>query len=389
MSKRWPDKTVIGLTGNIATGKSIVRRMLEHLGAFDIDADGLAHRAMSPGAPAYQPIVANFGKWLLAPDGQIDREKLGNVVFSDPEALKQLETITHPIVSQVIDLLIKRATQKVVAIEAIKLFESGLADGCDTTWVVDAPEELQVKRLTTDRKLSEPAAKLRISSQPPQKEKVARAKVKIANTGGFDTLWDAVQKEWDKLVGVQPAAPAATPTAQPAAAAAAPAAIGDAAVKTQRGGPKQAEEIANFMNKVQGSSLSRVDILQRFGQKAYMLAFAGEQMVALAGWQVENLIARIDEFMIAAGVPEDKTAKSLIETIESAANGLQAEISLLFLKNNTPDAVRRAVLIAGYEPQTPADFRVPDWREAAEESQPPDTYLVAKRLRADRVLKPV
>src|SRR5512138_1536032 len=104
---RWPGKTVIGLTGNIATGKSIVRRMLEHLGAFGIDADGLAHRAMSPGAPAFQPIVDTFGKWIVGPDGQIDREKLGNIVFADPAALKQLEAITHPLISQVIDLLIK------------------------------------------------------------------------------------------------------------------------------------------------------------------------------------------------------------------------------------------------------------------------------------------
>ncbi len=388
MSNRWPGKTVIGLTGNIATGKSVVRRMLEHLGAFGIDADGLAHRAMSPGAPAFLPIIDTFGKWLLAPNGQIDREKLGNVVFSDPEALKRLEAITHPIVTQVIDLLIKRAAQKVVAIEAIKLFEAGIAANCDTTWVVDAPEAVQVKRLMEQRKLSEPAAKLRIAAQPPQADKKAKAKVVINNAGGYETTYDQVEKLWEELVG-KGAAPAPEPVKAPAAAAPAGAPAAGDAVAVERGGPKDAEKIATFINAVDKSSLARADVLMRFGQKAYMLAHSGGKLVGLAGWQVENLIARIDEFYIEPGVPEDKIVKALIERIEKEANGLQAEISLMFLKNGTPDGIRRAVLVTGYEPQTPADFRVPDWREAAEESQPPNTYMVVKRLRADRVLKPV
>lgn len=390
MSKRWPDKTVIGLTGNIATGKSIVRRMVEHLGAFGIDADGLAHRAMSPGAPAFQPIVDNFGKWILGADGQIDREKLGNVVFSDPDALKKLESITHPIVTQVIDLLIKRASQKVVIIEAIKLFEAGIADSCDTTWVVDAPQATQVKRLMEQRKLSEPAAQLRIAAQSPQADKKSKANVVIGNAGGYEATYDQVQKLWDDLVG-KGAAPVPEPEKTPEPApttAAAPVPTGEVII--QRGGPKEAEKIAGFINAIDQTALGRADILMRFGQKAYMLAYAGDQMVGLAGWQVENLIARIDEFYIGSGgLPEEKIAGTLIERIEKEANGLQAEIALMFLKNGTPDAIRRAVLITGYEPQTPADFRVPDWREAAEESQPPDTYLVAKRLRSDRVLKPV
>ncbi len=82
VSNRWPDKTIIGLTGNIATGKSVVRRMLEHLGAFSIDADALAHRAMSPGAPAYGPVVELFGRWVVGPDGQIDRA-FGEKTFDD------------------------------------------------------------------------------------------------------------------------------------------------------------------------------------------------------------------------------------------------------------------------------------------------------------------
>ena len=108
----WPGKYVIGLTGNIATGKSVVRKMLEHLGAYSIDADALSHRAIAKGAPGYQKVIVTFGKWIVAGDGEIDRAKLGRLVFNDPEALLQLEVIVHPLVEQAVDLMIKRAGQR-------------------------------------------------------------------------------------------------------------------------------------------------------------------------------------------------------------------------------------------------------------------------------------
>ena len=131
----WPGKIIIGLTGNIATGKSVVRKMLEHLGAYGIDADSLANRAIAKGSPGYQPVIEKFGTYILANDGQIDRLRLGRMVFSDEEALAQLELIIHPLVRQAIDILIRRSRINVVVIEAIKLIESGLADMCDSIWV--------------------------------------------------------------------------------------------------------------------------------------------------------------------------------------------------------------------------------------------------------------
>ena len=112
--------------------------MLEHLGAYTIDADALAHRAIAKGAPGYEPVLENFGKWILDSEGQIDRAKLSSLVFRDPEALNKLETIVHPLVGQAVDLLIQRASQKVVAVEAIKLFESELRSECDVFWVSNA-----------------------------------------------------------------------------------------------------------------------------------------------------------------------------------------------------------------------------------------------------------
>ena len=150
MSK-WPRKYVIGLTGNIATGKSVVRRMLEHLGAYTIDADTLSHRVISRGAPGYQPVLDKFGTWLLDKDGQIDRARLGRMAFADGEVLAQLEDIIHPYVGQAVDILAKRATQKVIVIEAIKLLESDLRTYCDAIWVSDAPQEVQIERLIRKR----------------------------------------------------------------------------------------------------------------------------------------------------------------------------------------------------------------------------------------------
>jgi dephospho-CoA kinase len=401
VSRRWPGKTVIGLTGNIATGKSVVRRMLEHLGAFGIDADGLGHRAMSPGAPAYQPVIDTFGKWLVTPDGTIDREKLGTVVFSDAAALDRLETIIHPIVVQVIDLLIRRAGQKVVVVEAIKLIETGLADECDAVWVVESPPEVQIARLMRTRKLTAPEAGLRIQAQPPPTEKLARADVIIHNAGGYEETWEQVQKHWRALVGVPappPPPPGPTPPAPPrpgevpaaAGVPAAPAApTAPAEVTILRGGPGEAAAIASFLNEQVGSTLSRADVLTNFGEKAYMLSMLGSAIIGLAGWQVENLITRIDEFVLAPRAPVDKTVSDLIDRVEAASHELQSEVVLLFVERNIPDAVVVAIRDKGYEPRKASEMKVPDWREAAEENAPPNSMLYAKKLREDRVLRPL
>ncbi|NPA31317.1 MAG: dephospho-CoA kinase, partial [Chloroflexi bacterium] len=207
MSRVFPDKYVIGLTGNIATGKSVVRKMLEHLGAYGIDADRLAHRAIARGAPGYRPVVETFGRWIVGPDGEIDRRKLGRIVFSDPEALAHLEAIVHPLVEQAIRYLVRNAPHKVVVIEAIKLLESGLHKMCDAIWVVDAPPEVQLERLVKQRGLSAEEARQRIMAQPPQALKRARADVIIDNSRTYEYTWRQVVDAWMKLPGVAPLRP--------------------------------------------------------------------------------------------------------------------------------------------------------------------------------------
>src|ERR1044071_9706342 len=139
--------------------------MLEHLGAYTIDADALSHRVISKGAPGYQPVLDKFGSWLLDKDGQINRNKLGHLVFADKDALQQLEAIIHPYVLQAIDILSRRASQPVIEVEAIKFIESRLRDQCDSIWVTDAPQHVQVERLMRKRGMSQEDATQRVNSQ--------------------------------------------------------------------------------------------------------------------------------------------------------------------------------------------------------------------------------
>ncbi|HID61538.1 MAG TPA: dephospho-CoA kinase [Anaerolineae bacterium] len=192
-------KYLIGLTGNIATGKSTVLRILKRLGARGIDADALVHQLMAKGTPVWQAILDEFGEGILGPEGEIDREKLGAIVFAKAEALKRLEAIVHPAVTARVDELIRQATEPVVVVEAIKLIEAGWHRTCDALWVVTCPREQQLERLMRTRKLSREEALLRIEAQPPQEDKVALADVVIDNSGSLQEMREQVEREWEKL----------------------------------------------------------------------------------------------------------------------------------------------------------------------------------------------
>ncbi len=193
-------KHIIGLTGNIATGKSSVLRMLERLGAKAIDADALAHHLMEPQTPVWLAIVEAFGEGILQPDGRIDRRRLGSIVFSDPDALKRLERIVHPAVIARTMEMIQQATEPVVAIEAIKLIEAGMHRQCHSLWVVTCTPQQQLERLMRSRNLSEEEARLYIAAQPPPEEKLKLADVVIDNSGTIEQTWQQVRREWERIV---------------------------------------------------------------------------------------------------------------------------------------------------------------------------------------------
>ena len=190
---------LIGLTGNIGTGKSTVGALLAERGAFVLDADLVYRELIEPDQPAWQAVVELFGEGVLAPDRRIDRRKLGEIVFRDAEQLRRLERATHPLVLARIDELVAERRPDVAVHEAIKLIESGAADRCDEVWVVTAPREVQIGRLVATRGLSREDAALRIDAQPPQAEKVERADVVLVNDGDTDALRAAVGREWERV----------------------------------------------------------------------------------------------------------------------------------------------------------------------------------------------
>ena len=179
-------REIIGLTGNIATGKSVVRRMLVNHGALGLDADAIAHRTLYPGGRAYQPVLDVFGKEILKPDGEI--------VFQDPERLEILESLVHPAVTADIQQRIERSTLPLIVIEAIKLLESPLIDLCDSVWVSQASAAHQLERLLQTRHMTEETAWQRINAQPPQSEKRMQADVVINTESAFRETWQQVHQ---------------------------------------------------------------------------------------------------------------------------------------------------------------------------------------------------
>ena len=192
-------KYLIGLTGNIATGKSTVARMLSELGATVIDADALVHDLQRPGTSTYEAIVAAFGRGILDRVGEIDRKALGSIVFADADHLRRLESILHPAVAIESQRRIATAPTRVIVYEAIKLIEAGRAGMCDAIWVVTARPDVQLQRLMHDRELSEAEAQQRINAQPPPSEKLKYAAVVIDNSGELTATHRQVRAAFEAI----------------------------------------------------------------------------------------------------------------------------------------------------------------------------------------------
>ena len=380
MSK-WPDKYIIGLTGNIATGKSVVRRMLEHLGAYGIDADALAHRAIAKNAPGYQPVINVFGRWILNQDGEIDRARLGKVVFADAEAMRELESIIHPLVISAVDIIISRSRQKVVVIEAIKLLETNLRQVCDSIWVTNVPRETQVQRLVKNRKLSVTEARMRVDAQPPAHLKLGAANIVIDNTGTFEETWFRVVSEWQKLF------PQAEKEPEPLVVERKEKKI---SFQILRGKPSHSANIADLYNRLRPADqkISRADVMAAFGEKAFLLLNTDSRFSGLIAWQVENLVSRTVDILIDPLIDADLYLPALMEEMEKASSDLQSEASLVFVPKRLA-GLEQMWKKMGYLPLKPAELTVSAWQEAAVESAQADTVLYFKQLRQDRVLRPI
>ncbi len=193
----------VGLTGNIAAGKSTVARVWRAHGATVIDADELSRRVVDPGTPAFAAIAAEWGDRVLEPDGALDRAALRSIVFADPEARERLESIVHPAVAALREEEYREAVargERVVVADIPLLFEVGMADEFDVIVLVDAPEETRLMRLVGDRGLDADEARRMIAAQMPSELKRARADVVIENAGSLADLEGRAADVWEELL---------------------------------------------------------------------------------------------------------------------------------------------------------------------------------------------
>ena len=196
---------VIGLTGSIGTGKSEAARQLEALGASIISADQVGHEAYTPNTEAWEQVVAAFGDDILQDDGEIDRRKLGAVVFSDPGQLEKLNQIMHPRMARMVADKIEELRDQgaeVVVVEAALLFEAGWDSLVEEVWVTDSTEQVVIERLKQRNGMSEEEARKRISSQMGRTERLERSDYVIENSGDMPTLGNTIKELWNRRVSV-------------------------------------------------------------------------------------------------------------------------------------------------------------------------------------------
>ena len=380
------NKYIIGLTGNIGTGKSVVRRMLGHLGAYGIDADALGHRAIAKGAPGYQPVVDLFGTWILNSEGQIDRKRLAKIVFDNPAALQSLENVIHPLVSRAVDLLIRRTPHQIVVIEAIKLVESNLTSKCNAIWVTYTPDKDQVERLVEKRGMSQVEALSRIRMQSSQKDKISKADLVIINDSSFEKIWKQVYEAWNKIPTN------VTETFEEVVTVPVVTVGVESVFEIRRGSPKDAAEIAVLMNLLHpnGANINRHDVIESFGEKAYMLLYNQQNgdMLGLLTWQVENLITRVFDILL---LPEVFAVEAVMRCCKWWKKNQNCcrwkpawslcpnsmEFQKIYCKNWVINAVNW---------QT---WTTNSWQEAAREGLEAGQLFYMKVLRTQRVLRPI
>lgn len=192
----------VGLTGGIGSGKSLVSILLAERGAVVIDYDLMAREAVAPGTPGLAAIVERFGTGVLHPDGTLNRPLLGEVVFADDDARRDLEAITHPAIGSLAWERDGAAPEGAVIVHDHPLLvETGIADLMDFVVVVDAPEDVQLERLIRFRRMSEADARARISAQATREDRRAAADVVIDNSGSVEDLVAAVNELWTRLGG--------------------------------------------------------------------------------------------------------------------------------------------------------------------------------------------
>ncbi len=444
-------KLIIGVTGNIATGKSAVMRLAREKGALTIDADKIVHHLMDTDANMQAALAVAFGPDIRLEDGRINRQKLGQLVFNDPAALRDLEQMVHPSVRITIAEQIQQAPETVIFIEAIKLLEGPLAEICHQVWVTRCHKQRQLERLMICRGLDSETATKRIEMQPPQEEKVAQADVVIDTAGLMRDTEAQFALYWKRLpapadappiqlriptdTGLVPPVPmpvtssgvaegtagekpqespirltrpipkslktklgrkiekpvAPEGASQPVTATPPPktptAAPGSAEVRRAR--PSDIPSVLLLIHKAtEGAArLKRADMMLAFGERSYFIGQKGTSIHAVIGWNIENLVSRVTEIYFHPLEILPEIGPPVFDSIEESADSHICEVIVIFLPPNAPTTLTQMLVARGYT-STELDKLPATWQEAIRESQPEETSYVIKVLR-ERVTHPL
>jgi dephospho-CoA kinase len=190
----------VGLTGGIGAGKSEVSRRLAGYGALVIDADQIAREVVEPGTPGLAQVVGLFGTGVLAPDGTLDRQRLGEIVFGDDELRAKLNSLIHPLVGARLRELEQGADADAILVEDVPLIaENDLADFYDLVVVVDVPPRLQEERLVRDRGMTPDQVAVRMAAQASREQRLAIAGIVVDNSGSLAELDREVGELWAEL----------------------------------------------------------------------------------------------------------------------------------------------------------------------------------------------
>jgi dephospho-CoA kinase len=407
-------------------------RLAAERGALTVDADKVVHSLLDSDVPLQEAISRAFGPGVRRQDGRIDRAALGAIVFSDPAALRQLERLTHPAVRRAINEQISASRATVVVLEAIKLLEGELAHECDQIWVTRCSRQLQIERLIVCRGLDWETATMRVNAQAPAEEKIARADVVIDTEGTMADTQMRFDLAWTRLTSGERPAPrpepvVATPVAAVAAPVAQPAhgpvrsapperltarsaaevrqrlAPQSEAPREERRSPRQPDsggtvivrrarpsDIPSIILLIQRATagavkLKRSELLLALGERSYLIGQEGGEITTIMGWRSENMIGRVDQVYVHPLAAVAQTAPPVLDEIERTAAELLCESIFLFLRHDSPEAIRHFFAARDYRPAVRE--RLPRvWQAAFDESQPADTTIWLKSLRRDRAV---
>ncbi|MDX1665516.1 MAG: dephospho-CoA kinase [Candidatus Promineifilaceae bacterium] len=422
MSKQWPNKTIVGLTGNIATGKSAVMRMAAEKGALTLDADQIVHDILEGDASMQAAIAVAFGPDVRRLDGSIDRAALAEIVFSDAEALRDLELMLHPAVRQQIQQRIDESDHEVVMVEAIKLLEGELVELVDEVWVTRCPRRLQIERLMVCRGMDGETAALRVRAQNPQEAKVARADVVIDTDGTMASTQAQFEMAWEQLPRTPdeqatrsrqrrstPLMPEKTRT--PAPQPEPPTPISEvqvpqpeeapepepemerptdeewAEVMVRRARPSDIPAILLLIRRATGVEvgMKRADLLRSFSERSYLIGQEDGDIKVVIGWNTSSTTAVcMDQFYVHPLTAAATVGPGVLDEVEQSAKELICEVALAFPPTDAPEEVTSLLRSAGYA-RMDTDEMPRAWQETVDEHQPPETEILGKVLRQIRV----